>query len=127
MRTVILGDSNSNFMYVGETNLSDSDLRTYIQDGTPIHIKEARVFHHQIVMMMTPQGPNTMASTKVYPFPLTNSGGEMLIRATVYIDVDSSPEFAKNLRSLMSDCHDLEQKLRAQQSGLMLAREIPRS
>ena len=127
MRSVILGDSNPNYMYIGQVDMEEQEILNYIQHGIPIKLKDARIFQHQIMTVMTQQGPNTMASTKVYPFPLTNYGAEMFIKATTYIDAESTPDIAVNLRQLMGSCNDLEQKLRAQQSGLVLAHDIPKS
>jgi hypothetical protein len=127
MRTVILGDSNPNYMYVGQTEMNDQELLNYMQHGIPIKLTNTRIFQHQIMTVMTPQGPNTMASTKVYPFPMSNSGAEIRIRATSYIDVETSHELSANLKQLMAGCLDLEQKLRVQQSGLVIAHDIPKS
>ena len=127
MRTVILGDSNPSYMYIGQVDMDEQEVCNYIQHGIPIKLRNARIFQHQIMTVMTQQGPNTMASTKVYPFPLTNYGAEMYIKATTYIDPDSSQDLAVNLRQLMTACLELEQKLRAQQSGLIVAHDLPRS
>jgi hypothetical protein len=126
MRTVILGDSNPNYMFIGQTDMDDGEVKSYMEKGWGVELKNARIFQHQIMTVMTQQGPNTMASTKIYPFPLTNSGASITIKPTLYISVEDIPEISANLKQVMEACLELEQHLRVQQSGLVMARELPK-
>jgi hypothetical protein len=127
MKTVILGDSNPNYMYIGQVDMEEHEILDHIQHGIPIKLSQTRIFQHQIMTVMTQRGPNTMASTKIFPFPLSNYRAEMFIKATTYIDSESTTDIAVNVRALMGACSDLEQKLRAQQSGIVMAHDIPKS
>jgi hypothetical protein len=125
-KLIILGDGNVSQSYIGETELSESEIIQQMQIGVPIVLENARVFYHQIITLMTPQGPSNLASTKIFPFPLTVYGHRIAIKASTYVSVDSSEDMKGHVKELMDACLDMEKNMRLQQSGLVTASELPR-
>jgi hypothetical protein len=126
-RLVILGDSNSQYMYIGRADEPNDVLVHSMNKGEAILLKDARVFQHQLFMVMGQDGPSMSASTKIFPFPLSMRGGEIYVKASTYIDVESQPDVKEVVDQLMGTCKDMEQQLRAKRSGLIMAAQMPKS
>ena len=125
-RLIILGNGNLQQMYIGGTALSHDDILHMMKAGTPICLSETRIFQHLIINMMTPQGPATSVNTKIVPFPVDMNGGEIWIKATEYIDPNSSAALSKAINEIMANCNHIEQEARARDSGLVLASSMPK-
>ncbi|CAB4131693.1 hypothetical protein UFOVP276_83 [uncultured Caudovirales phage] len=126
-RLVILGDSNSQYYYIGHVDEENDELTRNMDRGQVILLKNARVFHHQIFMVMGREGPNMSASTKIFPFPLSMNGGEIYVKASTYIDVERQPEVKEVVDQLMGTCKDMEQQLRVKKSGIVMASPLLQS
>jgi hypothetical protein len=113
-------------MYIGNTVYSHDVVLAMIREGTPIGLTETRIFQHLIINMMTPQGPVTSVNTKIVPFPVDMNGGEIWIKATEYIDPNSSRALSEAVRTLLAACNQIEQEARARDSGLVLASSMPK-
>lgn len=125
-RLIILGNGNLQQMYIGNTVYSHDVVLAMIREGTPIGLTETRIFQHLIINMMTPQGPVTSVNTKIVPFPVDMNGGEIWIKATEYIDPNSSRALSEAVRTLLAACNQIEQEARARDSGLVLASSMPK-
>ena len=125
-RLIILGNGNLQQMYIGNTMYPHDVVLAMIREGTPIGLTETRIFQHLIINMMTPQGPVTSVNTKIVPFPVDMNGGEIWIKATEYIDPNSSRALSEAVRTLLAACNQIEQEARARDSGLVLASSMPK-
>jgi len=125
-RLIILGNGNLQQMYVGYTLFSHEQILYMLKEGHPIGLTEARIFQHLIINMMSPQGPLTSVNTKILPFPIDMSGGEIWIKATEYIDPDSSRAVSEAIKNLLGTCSQIEQDARLKDSGLVLASSMPK-
>ena len=125
-RLIILGNGNLQQMFIGGTVLSHDDILHMMKEGTPICLSETRIFQHLIINMMTPQGPAISVNTKIVPFPVDMNGGEIWIKATEYIDPNSSAALSKAINEIMANCNHIEQEARARDSGLVLASSMPK-
>ena len=120
------GYGNLQQMYIGYTILPHEHILRMMKEGTPIGLTETRIFQHLILTMMTPQGPATSVNTKIVPFPIDMNGGEIWIKATEYIDPNSSTALSKAINEIMATCNHIEQETRARDSGLVLASSMPK-
>ena len=125
-RLIILGNGNIQQMYIGHTLFSHEFVLRMIREGEPIQLVGARIFQHLIITMMTQQGPATSVNTKIIPFPVDMGGGEIWIRATEYIDPNSSTELSAAVNTLMATCNKVEQEARAKDAGLVIASSMPK-
>jgi hypothetical protein len=125
-RLIILGNGNLQQMYIGYTILPHEHILRMMKEGTPIGLTETRIFQHLILTMMTPQGPATSVNTKIVPFPIDMNGGEIWIRATEYIDPNSSRTLSDSIKAILATCNHIEQEARARDSGLVLASSMPK-
>lgn len=126
-RMIILGNGNLQQMYIGNTVYPHDVLLAMMKEGTPIGLTETRIFQHLIINMMHPtQGPVTSVNTKIVPFPIDMSGGEIWIKATEYIDPNSSRTLSEAIKNILAICNQLEQEARARDSGLVLASSMPK-
>ena len=126
-RLIILGNGNLQQMYIGGTVLSHDDILHMMKNGTPICLSETRIFQHLIINMMHPtQGPVTSVNTKIVPFPIDMGGGEIWIKATEYIDPNSSRTLSEAIKNILATCNQVEQEARARDSGLVLASSMPK-
>jgi len=114
-------------MYVGFVDEDNDILIRSMDRGEFIFLRNARIFHHQLFALMSAEGPSISASTKIFPFPLSMSGGDIYIKATTYIDVEAQPDVRDVVEHLMNACKDMEQQLRAKSSGLVMATSLPKS
>ena len=126
-RMIILGNGNLQQMYIGNTLFSHEQILSMMKEGHPIGLTETRIFQHLIINMMHPtQGPVTSVNTKIVPFPVDMNGGEIWIKATEYIDPNSSAALSKAINEIMANCNHIEQEARARDSGLVLASSMPK-
>ena len=125
-RLIILGNGNLQQMYIGYTLFSHEQILSMMKEGHSIGLSETRIFQHLIINMMTPQGPATSVNTKIVPFPVDMNGGEIWIKATEYIDPNSSAALSKAINEIMANCNHIEQEARARDSGLVLASSMPK-
>ena len=125
-RLIILGNGNLQQMYIGYTLFSHEQILSMMKEGHSIGLSETRIFQHLILNMMTPHGPATSVNTKIVPFPIDMNGGEIWIKATEYIDPNSSIELSKAVKTIQAACNQIEQEARTRDSGLVLASDMPK-
>ena len=125
-RLILLGNGNLQQMFIGYTVYAHDVILAMIKDGTPIGLTGTRIFQHLIINMMSPQGPVTSVNTKIIPFPADMNGGEIWVRATEYVDPNSSAALAAAVSALMATCNRIEQEARAKDSGIVLATSMPK-
>jgi hypothetical protein len=125
-RLIVLGNGNLQQMFVGNTVYPHDVILAMMKDGVPIGLTEARIFQHLIINMMSPQGPVTSVNTKIVPFPLDMSGGEIWIKATEYIDPNSSRALSTAISSMLATCNQIEQEARAKDAGIVLSDKMPK-
>jgi hypothetical protein len=124
---IILGNGNLQQMYIGNTLFSHEQILSMMKEGHPIGLTETRIFQHLIINMMHPtQGPVTSVNTKIVPFPIDMGGGEIWVKATEYIDPNSSRALSEAIKSILAICNQVEQEARARDSGLVLATNLPK-
>ena len=115
-RWIMVADGTPQIFYVGQTDLTDSDIEEAIARGGIIVLKEARAM--RTIVLPTPQGVNQ--SNMLTPVSICRAGATLRIRPTAWFWPDEDKEGMDALNKQLESCGYAELKHRAEKSGIEL-------
>jgi hypothetical protein len=127
-RLIILGTGAADKFYVGKTGKTPAEILDDMKNGVAIPLDDCRLLLHLVMGAMTHQGPTASIQMRMLPLPLCNSGANVAIKASFYMEPEGVPPagvppaegsvLLANLEEMIKESLKLEGDMRVRRSGL---------
>jgi hypothetical protein len=107
--------------YVGETELSDDDIRKEAANNTPIQLDKARLVATLHESVQTEKGMVIVQKNRVLPISICRSGVKLNIVPKVWFWPGDDPETEKAIKGQIDIAEKMELESRAAAIGLVTA------